>query len=278
MSRPVRPTLPVFERNVLSVVSRLVPFHEREEWSRTWQAELWYMRQRSQHRHVSPLAGIADLSIGLTRDALWLRTEKWRVGYSDTAMLCLASLLGLSLLSALVALALAGSWHSLDVYLRDEFVRSLIAAPQVLFVLLATAPRRHTGESSMTRWRFWIRRQLFFMLKTLQVMLLAFLLSVDLCVPLHTLMPLTADLLQLLAFVIFALIGLRWAIGDQEQRCKQCLRALSTAARVGRPSRNLLEWNGTERSCKHGHGLLSIPEMETSWCESSRWINLDVSL
>jgi len=278
MSQPVRPTLPGFERSLVNVVQRLVPVYEREEWSRSWQAELWYMRQRSHHRRVSPLAGIVDLSIGLTRDALWLRTENWRIGYSDTAMLCLASLLGLSLLSALVALVLAGSWHSLDLYLRDEFMRSLIAAPHILFVLLATAPRGHAGQSGITRWRFWIKRQLFFMLKTLQVLLLAFLLSVDLCVPLHALMPLTADLLQLFAFVFFGLLGLRWAIGDQEQRCKHCLRALSTPARVGRPSRNLLEWNGTQRSCKQGHGLLSIPEMETSWCQSSRWINLDVSL
>jgi hypothetical protein len=278
MSCPVRPALPSFEHNLLSIVRRLVPAHEREEWSRTWQAELWYMHQRSRHRHVSPLAGILDLSIGLTRDALWLRTERWRVVSSDTATLCLASLLGLSLLSALVALALAGSWRSLDLYLRDEFMRSLIAAPHVLFVLLATAPRRHTGQSSITRWRFWIKRQTFFLLKTLQVLLLAFLLSVDLCVPLHNLAPLTADLLQMFAFVFFALLGLRWAIGDQEQRCKHCLRSLTTPARVGRPSHNLLEWNGTERSCKHGHGLLSIPEMETSWCQSSRWVNLDVSL
>lgn len=276
MSPPVRPALPGFERNLLSMVRWLVPVHEREEWSRTWQAELWYMRQRSRHRHVSPVAGILDLSIGLTRDALWLRTERWRVGSSDTAMLCLASLLGLSLLSALVALALAGSWRSLDVYLRDEFTRSLIAAPHVLFVLLATAPRRHTAESSIRRWRFWMKRQLFFLLKTLQVLMLAFLLSVDLCLPLHNFAPFTADLLQMFAFVFFALLGLRWAIGDQEQRCKHCLRSLTTPARVGRPSHNLLEWNGTERSCKHGHGLLSIPEIETSWCRSGRWINLDV--
>ena len=199
-------------------------------------------------------------------------------GFDDTWPYCLAALLGLSLLSILVALALAGGWHSLQQYLRDEFTRSLLAAPHVLFVLLATAPRRYSGQSKITRWRFWIKRQFFFVLKTLQVLLLAFLLSADLCLPLHTLVPLTADLLQLFAFVLFALLGLRWAIGDQEQRCKQCLRSLSTPARVGRPSHNLLEWNGTELSCKHGHGLLSIPEMETSWCESSRWINLNVSI
>jgi hypothetical protein len=236
------------------------------------------MHQRSRHRHVSPFAGILDLSIGLTRDALWLRTELWSVTFSDTAMLCLASLLGLSLLSALVALALAGSWHSLDLYLRDQFTRSLIAAPHVLFVLLATAPRRHSSRRSIMRWRFWIKRQFFFLLKMVEVLLLSFLVSVDLCVPLHNLFPFTADLLQLFAFVFFALIGLRWAISDQEQRCKQCLRSLATPARVGRPSHNLLEWSGTERSCKQGHGLLSIPEMETSWCQSSRWIHLDVSL
>jgi hypothetical protein len=123
-----------------------------------------------------------------------------------------------------------------------------------------------------------MQRQIFFLLKTLQVLLLSFLVSVDLCVPLHGSSPVTADLLQMFAFVFFALIGLRWVISDQEQRCKQCLRSLTTPARVGRPSHNLLEWNGTERSCKHGHGLLSIPEMETSWCQSSRWIHLDVSL
>lgn len=278
MSNTVGPGLPGFERYLLSLVRWLVPFYEREEWSRGWQAELWYMRQRSRHRHVSPVAGVLDLSIGLTRDALWLRTERWRIGSSDTAMLCLASLLGLSLLSALVALVLAGSWRSLDLYLRDEFMRSLIAAPHVLFVLLATAPRRHAGQSSIRRWRFRIRRQMFFLLKTLQVLVLAFLLSVDLCVALHAAIPLTADLLQMFAFVFFALLGLRWAIGDQEQRCKLCLRSLTTPARVGRPSHNLLEWNGTERSCKHGHGLLSIPEIETSWCRSSRWISLDASL
>jgi hypothetical protein len=278
MSHPVPPALPRFERNLLRIVSKLAPAHEREEWSRNWQAELWYMHQRSRHRQVSPLTGVLDLSIGLTRDALWLRTETWSVAFSDTAALCLASLLGLSILSALVALALAGNWHSLDLYLRDQFTRSLIAAPHVLFVLLATAPRRHSGERSITRWRFWIKRQFFFLLKTLQVLLLSFLLSVDLCVPLHNPFPFTADLLQLFSFVLFTLIGLRWAIGDQEQRCKQCLRSLTTPARVGRPSHNLLEWNGTERSCRHGHGLLSIPEMETSWCQSSRWIHLDVSL
>jgi hypothetical protein len=278
MNHAVRPTLPRFERNLLSAVRTLVPTHEREEWSRTWQAELWHLHHRSRRRQVSALSGIADLSIGLTRDALWLRTESWRLTFGDTATWCLVLLLGLSMISTLVALALVGSLHSPQLYLRDQLTRSLIAAPPLLFVLFATAPRRHVGQSAISQWRFWIKRQLFFVVKTLQILLLAFLLSVDCCIPLHGPVPLSADLLQLFAFVVFALIGLRWAIRDQEERCKQCLRSLTTPARVGRPSRNLLEWNGTELNCKRGHGLLSVPEMETSWCQSSRWIDLDASL
>ena len=76
-------------------------------------------------------------------------------------------------------------------------------------------------------------------------LLLSFLLSVNLCLPLHAFLPATADLLQILFFVIFALIALRWVFADQEQRCQRCLRALASPARVGRPTYNLLEWNGT---------------------------------
>jgi hypothetical protein len=277
MNRVV-PKLPRFERSLLSIVGRLVPPRDREEWSRSWQAELWYMHQRSRHRHISPLAGVTDLSIGLTRDALWLRTEDWSLTFGDTAALCVASLLVLSLLSSLIALVLAGSWDTLRPYLHDQWMRSVIASPYVVFVLYATASRRHTGQRSITKWFFWIKRQFFFVVKTLQILFLAFLLSVAVCVPLHRPFPLTSDLLQLFAFVLFALIGLRWSIHDQEQRCKHCLRSLTTPARVGRPSHNLLEWNGTELSCKHGHGLLSIPEMETSWCQYGHWIDLYVSL
>ena len=77
-----------------------------------------------------------------------------------------------------------------------------------------------------------------------------------------------------LGVVPFALVALRWVFADQEQRCQQCLRALASPARVGRPTYNLLEWNGTEQVCKQGHGLLSVPEMESSWRQSSQWVEL----
>ena len=259
-----------FDRQLIRTVARLVPIDERDEWSRTWEAELWHMHHGS--RREPTLALATDLSIGLTRDALWLRTDSWRRTFSGTPVLCLASLLGLCLLSTIIAVLVTGSWHPLSLYFVDQLKRSLIGAPLVVFVTFATASRRHLEQGSIGRKLYWLKRQLFFLAKTALIVTLTFLLSADLCHSLRATLPNTADLLQILAFVLLALVGMRWAFNDQEQRCKQCLHALATPARVGRPSHNLLEWNGTELLCKQGHGLLSIPEIETSWCQSSQWI------
>jgi hypothetical protein len=213
--------------------------------------------------------------MGLSMDALWLRTESWRCAYNGTAVLCLAALAGLCTVAIIIALAIAGGWQVLRTDLRGPFIRFLIATPLVVFVTYATASRRHAEPSShgTLHWiQREIRRQLFFAAKSLLALLLAFLLSVDGTLSLHAYMPNTAEIVQVLFFVILALVGLRWAFHDQAERCKECLRALASPARVGRPSHNLLEWNGTEQVCRDGHGLLSVPEIETSWCQSSRWI------
>ena len=274
MSHALPSPLPLFDQNLLRTVEKIVPDGEREEWSRTWQAELWHMHHRSRNGRAQTLAVTADLSIGLACDALWLRTDSWRRALNGTPTLCLASLLGLCLFFTLVALALNGSWHWLRLYLGDQFERSLFAAPLVVFVTFATASRGQIEPGSTNKKLYWLKRQLFFAVKMSLVLLLAFLLSADVCQPIHAPLPNTAELLQIFFFVLLALVSLRWAFHDQEQRCKQCLHSLATPARVGRPSHNLLEWNGTELLCKQGHGLLSVPEMETSWCESSQWVDL----
>ena len=274
---PVLPLpLPLFDTQLLRISERIVPIAERAEWSRSWQAELWHLHHRTRSRnHLQSLALRIDLSIGVLRDALWLRTESWRRAFSGTALLCLASLLSLGVLSLLLTLCLAGGRVALQAYLPEHFVRALYASPLVLFVAFATASRRHLEQRSTRHKLYWVKRQLFFTVKSAQVLLLAFLLSADLALPSHARAPNSSDFVQILSFVVCSLIGLRWSLADQENRCKQCLQALAIPARVGRPSRNLLEWNGTELTCKHGHGLLSIPEMETSWCRSSRWVLLD---
>lgn len=87
----------------------------------------------------------------------------------------------------------------------------------------------------------------------------------------------SSENLQIVFAFSICLFGLRWVLRDQRQRCPVCLKRLTHPARVGEPSRNFLAWNGTELICVAGHGLLHIPEMETSWFDTQRWLYLDPS-
>jgi hypothetical protein len=189
---------------------------------------------------------MADFSIGLTRDALWLRTESWRRTFTGTAILCIASLLGLILIASLIVLVPEAGWRSLSSSLGEQFNRSLFAAPLIVFVAFASASSRHIDQGSQSKARFWMKQQTFFWAKVVQVLLLAFVLSVDICQPLHKSFPATADFFQIFCFVLFALIGLRWAIHDQEQRYKHCLHSLATQLASAVP--RIICWSGMVRS------------------------------
>ena len=86
-----------------------------------------------------------------------------------------------------------------------------------------------------------------------------------------------AQYVQLLSTFALCLWGMRWALRDQRQRCPVCLSKLSHPARVGQPSWSFLAWNGTELICAGGHGLMHVPELETSWFRTQRWLALDGS-
>ncbi|HEY4355913.1 MAG TPA: hypothetical protein VGN16_09210 [Acidobacteriaceae bacterium] len=272
--------LPPFDRKLLRLMRLAVPAAERDEWLRSWQAELWH-----QHHHTPPVSLSTSfptslmkphaLASGLIQDALWLRTESWRQALAGTATLCLATLLLLLAITILPALVTAGSWKAFAAFLAHNEQRFAIETLLIVFVSLAasagymettTLRHRHVSHISL------IRRPLFFAAKTTLIMLFTFMLSTDVCLPLHAYSPLSAELLQNLLFLLMALIGLRWSSHDGEARCKQCLRSLAAPSRVGRPSHNFLEWSGTELVCRHGHGMLTVPEIETSWCRSSAWI------
>jgi hypothetical protein len=70
-------------------------------------------------------------------------------------------------------------------------------------------------------------------------------------------------------------LGFRWALMDQRERCPVCLRLLSNPTRIGDPSQCFLGWYGTELVCSHGHGFLYVPGTSTSWYETQRWLYLD---
>jgi hypothetical protein len=272
MSHCLPTPLPRFDRALLRAAAILVPSAERQDWCDSWQAELWHMHRR-RRTHIASLRLIADVSYGLVLDALWLRTENWRRAFGGTPVLCIASLFALCSAALFLAFVLNTGSHQLAAHFRAVIERSLSAAPLVIFVSFATASPSHVEQGFRSRPISWLNRKLFLFLKTLLILLFTCLLSTDITHPIHSIFPLTADLIQVLAFVFFSLLGLRWSFHDQDQRCKQCLRLLTTPARVGRPSRNLLEWNGTEQVCKQGHGTLSVPEIETSWHQYSQWID-----
>ena len=264
---PSLTTLPRLDRFLLGTMQHAVPAPDREDWLRTWHSELWHLHH-SKRTRTKPTA---TLALGLTRDALWLRTEAIKLSLEGTATLCLAALAAACLLSALVALLLTGSYQQFVAELTAPWHRFLLEAVLVVLVTFATASRRHVDQTPGTLPR--LRRQVFFALKSALILLLSFFASSDLCQPLHAQFPLVAEVSQTLLAAIFSITGLRWAFQDQEARCKHCLLALQSPARIGRPSHNLLEWNGTEQVCRHGHGRLNLPEMETSWCRSGQWLD-----
>src|ERR1700692_1251078 len=134
MSHLLPSPLPPFDRYLLSVMEKLVPASEREEWFLAWQSELWHkhhLARRTQFAFPAP-----DLTTGLIRDALWLWGDGWRRTFQGTATLCLAVLLSLFMLAAAVGVVVNGSWHSLASSLADQFKRFLVEVPLILFVPL----------------------------------------------------------------------------------------------------------------------------------------------
>ena len=250
------------ENNLLKYGQRLVPANQRAEWLRSWQGELWYERSHGQH----------DLSMGLVRDALWLRADRWQQLLSGTAGLCLVLLSLLVAVAAVPAGVYAGCTGDLLGFSVHMLPRFAVASGLTLFVSYATTSFASVAMPSSKSSRSWLRAWTFHVLKVLLLLVLSALLSVDVCLPLEVKACFAALPLELLVFVMMALLGLRWNLLDGQCRCQHCLRLLAPPRRIGRPSWNFLEYNGTELSCRDGHGLLTVPEIETSWCRSSTWI------
>ncbi len=253
------------DRLLLATTRWLVPAGEREDWERAWQAELWH---RTHARRVDSAPG---LSCGVIQDALWLRTETVSRAVTGTPSLCVLLLGSLLLLATIPAVIVAGSLRAFAELAVSTLPRIAAESSLVAFVSFATAVTSLEENLSTPR-RLRLKARLFLMAKMVLILLLAWMLSADLTWPVRVFYPFTALILQSLSFVVFGLLGSRWSAIDSALRCQHCLCSLASPARVGRPSWNFLEFNGTELECKQGHGHLSVPEIETSWCQSSVWI------
>jgi hypothetical protein len=132
-------------------------------------------------------------------------------------------------------------------------------------------------SSRRLSWSMRLRRWSFLGCKIVLLMPIVYFVALDLAHLRQTIDPISCDYIQLVSSFSVCLFGLRWTLRDQRQRCPVCLRKLTHPARVGQPSRNFLDWNGMELICAGGHGLLHVPEIQTSWFSEQRWLYLDPS-
>jgi len=136
------------------------------------------------------------------------------------------------------------------------------------------------GYSSRSHKPPLVRRSLFWaflIVKISAIVAIVYFASVDLaCLFVQPLSYLSENI-QAASAVVLCLLGTNWAFRDQQQRCPYCLRRMAHPVQVGQPSRTFLDWNGTELVCEHGHVLLHIPEIPTSWFGAPRWVSLDRS-
>ena len=160
---------------------------------------------------------------------------------------------------------------------RDLFLFAVFLACLALPATTSLPLGEYRVSSQKLLWSKRLRRWGFLGCKIALLLPIVYFVSLDLAY-LHTPLNLsTSENLQIAFAFPLCLFGLRWVLRDQRQRCPVCLRRLTHPARVGEPSRNFLAWNGTELICVAGHGLLHIPEIETSWFGTQRWLYLDPS-
>ncbi len=271
MTPPAPSALPESDQRLLRWIGRVVPPGDRADWLRSWEAELWWRRHPVSHEPHREL--FTDLSGGLCRDALWLRLASWERLLRGTAALCLLALAVSCLISFLLAVGLCGGSILLRDRILSQFAHFLFASPLIVFVTCATADKRPEVSKIGNSLRNRLPRVAFLGAKLASLLTLVYLLSLNACSAIALPFPSTCEYLHMLLFVIGSICGLRWAFQDQERRCKTCLRLLNEPHRVGRPSHNLIDRSGNEFACRKGHGLLSVPELETSWRQSSQWIS-----
>jgi len=160
---------------------------------------------------------------------------------------------------------------------KDLFLFAVFLACLALPATTSIPLGEYRVSSQKQPWSKRLRRWGFLACKIALLLPIVYFASLDLAHLRSWVDPYTSIYIQLVASFSVCLFGLRWVLRDQRQRCPVCLKKLTHPARVGQPSRSFLAWNGTELICLGGHGLLHIPEVQTSWFNTQRWLYLDPS-
>ena len=170
--------------------------------------------------------------------------------------------------------------ESLAERIREPFSIFLFALLLAFLALPATTSLplgEYPAQSNQVPWTTRVRRWAFLSAKFILIVPIVYFGSFDLAYSSTSLSAANSELLELFTSFWALLFAFRWALRDQRRRCPVCLCTLTNPARVGQFSRNFLAWNGTELVCLSGHGLLHVPDIETSWYSNQRWLYLDPS-
>src|ERR1035437_579928 len=160
---------------------------------------------------------------------------------------------------------------------EDLFLFAIFLACLALPATTSLPLGEYRVSSQKLSWSTRVRRWGFLGSKIALLLPIVYFVSLDLAYLRRPVDPFSSEYSQLGSAFSICPFGLRWVMRDQRQRCPACLRRLTHSARVGQPSRNFLAWNGTELICVAGHGLLHIPEIQTSWFDTQRRLYLDPS-
>jgi len=252
---------------ILRNAALLVPHSARAEWLAEWRAELWYVEHDA-----------TAFCLGSFRDALWLRCKSFsarRMFSLESPLRCVLFLATLAFLSCLSAFGPPS--QKLFIFLCSPlgkehvffgffwlYLESLLVLLTLNPLALGEYPTNRFAPSLVIR----LRRWLFLAIKIV-------LLPPIFCFAIIALVPIfpPASLILFCGWIL----GLRWALADQRQRCPVCLHLLSHPVEIGSPVHVLLGPFGTEHVCTYGHGSLYVPNVPTSWCSSQRWQYLDPS-
>jgi hypothetical protein len=253
---------------ILRTASLVVPGNQRAEWIKEWRAEIWYV----------PRCQATLICLGAFRDALWLRRNNPRPTARtpirlESPLQCLTFLALLSALSVFFVARLPVTPEMKLPPLRSSGMSVLRWIDTILltWVLVSATATLAMANRHLTAWASRLRRWIFLALKILLVLPVVpyGFVAVALIGPVVPLAP--------LAHIAACILAFRWVLEDQRQRCPTCLRLLTNPVRIGTASETFLEWYGAESMCSHGHGLLQVPELATSYCGGRRWLYLDSS-
>jgi hypothetical protein len=242
-------------RATIHVISIFVPRHVRVEWRSEWLGELGALSKATEVRPSQVIL----FAFGCVPDTFTIRklgsetTPAGRSEILDSPLACLA------ILSSVFMLACGALW-SVRGYPGFE-VKTLaghLGLVALAIVCSAATSRRAWAEGLRYRNpgspRFGgppdCKRMAFLILKTFFVLgaagmgatlLLAWISQAG-C--------------QMHGYLIPYLLAGRWCVLDESRRCPVCGWLTAHPVTIGTGTSVFLDWSGSERICRHGHGLL----------------------